>query len=76
MEEETLQEQLEQEATESEFARTDEEVLVHQWRAEQLKRLGLSRIVAEAFAGRIDWHDIAALVARGCPAELALKIVY
>jgi hypothetical protein len=53
---------------------TDEELMIQAWRAEQLRRLGLSRILAETFAGLVDWHEIAALVARGCPPELALEI--
>ena len=54
----------------------DEEVLVHDWRAEQLRRLGLPAPVAEVFADLVDWHAIAELVQWGCPAELALEIVY
>jgi len=53
---------------------TDEDLLIHAWCAEQLRRLGLPRILAETFAGLVDWHEIAALVARGCPPELALEI--
>ena len=53
---------------------TDEELLIRTWRAEQLRRLGLSRIVAETFAGLVDWHEVAGLVARGCPPGLALEI--
>src|SRR5207253_6535611 len=53
---------------------TDDELLTQSWRAEQLRRLGLTRILAETFAGLVDWHEIAALVARGCPPELALEI--
>jgi hypothetical protein len=53
----------------------DEELLVHAWRAEQLRRLGLHRVFAEAFADIVDWHALAKLVARGCPPELALEIV-
>jgi hypothetical protein len=53
---------------------TDEELSIQTWRAEQLRRLGLSRILAETFAGLVDWHDVAALVARGCSPELALEI--
>ncbi len=53
---------------------TDEGLLVHAWRAEQLRRLGFPRILAETFAGLVDWHEIAALIARGCPPELALEI--
>jgi hypothetical protein len=59
----------------TEFERTEEEILVHAWRAEQLERLGLSRIVAEAFAARVDWHTVAELVKRGCAPDLALDIV-
>jgi len=53
----------------------DEWLLVHAWRAEQLWRLGLPRVLAEAFADRIDWHALAELVGRGCPPVLALEIV-
>jgi hypothetical protein len=53
---------------------TDEELQIHIWQAEQLRRLGLSRALAETFAGLVDWHEIAALVARGCSPELALEI--
>lgn len=55
--------------------RTEEALLVQAWRAEQLRRLGLSRALADAFADLVDWHDVAALVEGGCPAELALEIV-
>jgi hypothetical protein len=55
--------------------RTEEEHRVNAWRAEQLRELGLPARVAEHFAGVVDWHDVAALVGRGCPAELALEIV-
>lgn len=48
---------------------------VHAWRTEQLRRLGLSRVLAETFADRVDWHAIAELVDRGCAPELALEIV-
>lgn len=53
----------------------DEELSIQSWRAEQLRRLGLSHVLSEMFAGLVDWHEIAALVARGCPLELALEIV-
>lgn len=56
-------------------ARTDETLLVHQWRSEQLRRLGLARPCAESFADRVDWHELAELVDRGCSVELALEIV-
>lgn len=57
------------------FERTAEEQLVHEWRTEQLEILGLSRVVAETFASQVDWHKIAELVKRGCPADLALEII-
>jgi hypothetical protein len=53
---------------------SDEELLIQAWRVEQLRRLGLSRILAQTFAGLVDWHEIAALVERGCSPELALEI--
>jgi hypothetical protein len=53
----------------------DEDVVVHEWRAEQLRRLGVHRTFADAFAGLVDWYEIADLVARGCSPELALEIV-
>jgi hypothetical protein len=54
---------------------TEETRLVHAWRTEQLRRLGLHRIIAEAFADRVDWHALAELVDRGCSPEIALEIV-
>jgi len=75
-EEQTLGHAVEQETTDDQFLRVDEEILVHEWRAEQLQRLGLSRLLAEGFAGRVDWHDLASLVASGCSPELALDILY
>ena len=52
-----------------------EELLIHAWRSEQLRRLGLSCAAADAFADSVDWHDLAALLTRGCPLALALEIV-
>ena len=49
--------------------------IVHAWRVSQLIRLGLAWPVAEAIADSIDWHDVARLVRRGCPASLAVAIV-
>lgn len=54
---------------------SEEELLVHAWRTEQLRRLGLHRILAEIFADLVDWHALAELVEHGCPPELALDIV-
>jgi hypothetical protein len=56
-------------------SRTDKKLLVREWRAEQLRRLGVPPAHAALFADLVDWHAIADLVARGCPPTLALKIV-
>ena len=48
---------------------------VHNWRVTQLTRLGVAGTLAEIYADQIDWHQIAALVRRGCPPQLALRIV-
>jgi hypothetical protein len=53
----------------------DEHSLVHEWRVGQLTRLGIPEPLADAVAARVDWHQIAALVQRGCPPWLALRIV-
>jgi hypothetical protein len=52
----------------------DERLLIHAWRVEQLQRLGLPRILAETFAERVDWHELARLIALGCTPVLALEI--
>ena len=57
-----------------EIERESEEVRVHAWRVEQLGKLGLSTLVAEAVADFVDWHEVAPLVYKGCPPELALEI--
>jgi hypothetical protein len=48
--------------------------LVHKWRASQLTRLGVPALLAELYADHLDWHQVARLVQRGCPALLALRI--
>jgi hypothetical protein len=48
---------------------------VHQWRLAQLTRLGIPRPLADVVADQVDWHEIAALVQRGCTPRLALRIV-
>ena len=53
----------------------EEETLVHEWRAMQLAKLGVSTIVAQAFASLVDWHELARLVSRGCPPDLAVEII-
>jgi hypothetical protein len=52
-----------------------DESSVHNWRVSQLTRLGLPQLLAETYADRIDWHQVARLVQRGCPPRLALRIV-
>jgi hypothetical protein len=52
-----------------------ESAAIHAWRVKQLTRLGLSWHVADAVADRVDWHDVARLVRRGCPPALAVAIV-
>jgi hypothetical protein len=51
-----------------------DDLLVHEWRVRQLTRLGIPWSLAQA-AGRVDWHQVAELVRRGCPPRLALQIV-
>jgi hypothetical protein len=57
--------------------RTDggEELLAHDWRVARLTRLGVPGSLAEVYADRLDWHQVARLVQRGCPPRLALRIV-
>ena len=57
-----------------ESAKESEDTRVYAWRVEQLAKLGLSTIVADAVASFIDWHEVARLVQKGCPPELALEI--
>jgi len=52
----------------------DEDGAVRAWRIRQLTSLGLALPVAEAVADQVDWHDVARLVRRGCPATLAVVI--
>jgi hypothetical protein len=56
------------------LGRNAEEVAVHAWCAEQLRRLGLSCVLAEKFADLVDWHEVARLLARGCTPDVALEI--
>ena len=44
-----------------------DETPIHDWQARQLARLGIPRALAETVADNDDWHQIAALVRRGCP---------
>ena len=49
--------------------------LVHNWRVSRLKGLGVPGTLAEIYADHIDWHQVARLIRRGCPPQLALRIV-
>lgn len=42
-----------------------ETVLVREWRAGQLRRLGMPSSLAEMFADDVDWHALSALVEIG-----------
>ncbi len=53
-----------------------DDLLVHDWRVSQLKRLGIPGPLAEVYADHVNWHQIAQLVRRGCPARLAIRIAY
>jgi hypothetical protein len=54
---------------------TRQALRVHAWRTEQLRRVALTRSLAETFADLVDWHALARLIHRGCSPELALEIV-
>ena len=45
------------------------------WRAERLVRLGVRAVLAFELAELVDWHELADLLARGCPPDLALEIL-
>jgi hypothetical protein len=55
----------------------DETELVEAWRAEQLELAGYGAAAAAELATRqdVDLHVAVGLLTRGCPAELALKIL-
>jgi hypothetical protein len=57
------------------LADSGKEKLVHDWRVDRLTRLGVPGSLAEVYADRLDWHQVARLVQRGCPPRLALRIV-
>jgi hypothetical protein len=48
-------------------SRGDQQVIVREWRAEQLRRLGVPPARATSFADRVDRHAVAGLVDRGYP---------
>ena len=47
----------------------------HCWRVSRLRSLGMPGALAEIYADRLDFHQIARLVQRGCPLLLAIRIV-
>jgi hypothetical protein len=51
-----------------------DDLLVHNWRVSRLTRLGVPGPLAEVYADHLDWHQVARLVQRGCPARLAIRI--
>jgi hypothetical protein len=53
---------------------TRDDLLVQNWRVSQLTRLGVRGALAEVYADYLDWHQVARLVQRGCPARLAIRI--
>jgi hypothetical protein len=63
-----------EETMDIEIERESEEVRVYAWRVEQLAKLGLSTVIANAVATLVDWHEVARLVEKGCSPELALEI--
>ena len=52
-----------------------EELLVHDWRVNRLTRLGVPGSLAEVYADRLVWLQVARLVQRGCTPRLALRIL-
>lgn len=48
---------------------------VHAWRVGRLTKLGVTQLEAESVADQVDWHEVARLVERGCPATLAVAIL-
>ena len=53
-----------------------EDRLVHEWRRERLRSLGVPELLADSFADFVDWHVIADLVGRGCPPYVAQRIAW
>jgi hypothetical protein len=63
-----------EELIDSGIQKESEDARVYAWRVEQLGKLGFSTVIADAVANVVDWHEIARLVQKGCPPELALEI--
>ena len=65
---------MEEEPLDIEIEKESEELQVYRWRIEQLEKLGVSSLIADAVANLVDWHEVARLVHEGCQPELALAI--
>ena len=52
----------------------EEELQLQAWRRTQLRRLGVSDLLAHRYADRVDWHEVDALIERDCPPDLAVVI--
>ena len=50
---------------------------IESWRRERLRAAGFSAEAAEELAGRheVDLHDAVELIERGCPPEVAVRIL-
>ena len=55
------------------FERDDR--LVHKWRPALHTALGIPLPLAQVTACRVDWHQVATRVRRGCPSRLEPRIV-
>jgi hypothetical protein len=53
----------------------EEELVLQAWRRTQLRRLGVHGTLADRYGEDVDWHDVSALVDRGCPPDLAMAIL-
>jgi len=55
----------------------DEQREIERWRRQRLQRAGFERELAAELAGEpaVDLHDLLSLLARGCPPELAARIL-
>ena len=63
--------------TAAELVYDDEMTQVERWRADELERAGFDARAAATLAKRhdVDLHHAADLVRKGCPPELALRIL-
>jgi hypothetical protein len=52
-----------------------DELSTHCWRVSRLRGIGIPGALAEIYADRVDFHQIARLVQDGCPPLLAIRIV-